>query len=134
MTTTIDRDTGRALGEGRRDAAHALLSARRAVYVRRGQRALLAAVLATGQATADDVRDAVELPPGIDPVCLGAVPGSLARAGIIRAGGYVRTCRPSAHARPLQVWILADQAAAERWLAAHPDVSDPIDADQAAEG
>ncbi|MCQ8205440.1 hypothetical protein NP569_24435, partial [Vibrio parahaemolyticus] len=57
-------------------------------------------LLAAGTATADDVRDAVELPPGVDPRCLGAVPGELADAGIIRATGYVRTTRPAAHARP----------------------------------
>lgn len=130
MTTTTDHDADRAVGAAWRDAAHALLTDRRAVYVRRGQRALLTALLATGTATADDVRDAVDLPPGIDPVCLGAVPGALARAGIIRRVGYVPTCRPDAHARPVSVWALADREAAERWLADHPDVSDPGDGDQ----
>jgi hypothetical protein len=82
-----------------------------------------------GQATADDVRDALDLPEGIDPVCLGAVPIALARAGIVRRVGYVPTCRPDAHARPVSLWALADRAAAVRWLADHPDRPDD-DADQ----
>ena len=105
--------------------ALALLANRRAVYVRRGQRALLGAMLATGSATADTVRDVVDLPAGIDPVCLGAVPTSLARARIIYRDGYAPTSRPTAHARPLSVWRLADRDKARRWLADHPDLPDP---------
>lgn len=123
-------DPGRAVGEARRDEALALLANRRDLYVLRGRRALLTAVLAVGQATADDVRDALELPADIDPVCLGAVPVALARAGIVRRVGYVPTCRPDAHARPVSLWALADRAAAIRWLADHPDRSDD---DQAAD-
>lgn len=118
-------------GERRKADALALLADRRAVYVRRGQRALLAALLAMDTATADDVRDAVELPAGIAPVCLGAVPSALARARIIGRDGYVLTCRPTAHARPVSVWRLLDRAAALRWLADHPDLPDPGDDDQA---
>ncbi len=128
MIATV-RDSGRSASEMRRDAAHALLADRRAVYVRRGQRALLAALLATGTATADQVRDNVTLPADIDPVCLGAVPAALVRAEIIYRDGYAPTCRPTAHARPVSVWGLADRAAAERWLADHPDLPDPADDD-----
>jgi hypothetical protein len=119
-------------GERLKADALTLVADRRAVYVRRGQRALLTALLAVGQATADDVRDALDLPPGIDPVCLGAVPLALARAGIIRRVGYSPTCRPTAHARPVSVWTLADRAAAMRWLDTHPDLPDPGDDDQEA--
>jgi hypothetical protein len=111
-------------GEERKLAAHALLSARRAVYVRHGQRALLMRLLAAGTATADDVRAAVALPSGIDPVCLGTVPGPLARAGIIRRVGYRDSDRAAAHARPLSLWELADPAAARAWLEDHPALPD----------
>ena len=118
-------DVGLAIGEARRDAAHALLADRRAVFVRRGQRRCLAALLAAGTATADDVRDLVTLPRDVAPVCLGAVPTALVRAGIIRRNGYTPTCRPTAHARPVSVWALVDRAAAVRWLADNPDMPRP---------
>jgi len=125
MTTSSLSYLGRCPDDGvaRRDAAHALLADRRAVYVRRGQRALPT----VDTATADEVRDAVDLPPGIDPVCLGAVPSALARTGIICRVGYAPTCRPLAHARPVSVWALADRDAAMRWLTDHPDLPDPGD-------
>ena len=82
--------------------------------------------------TADDVRDRVKVPPGIDPRCLGAVPGPLARAGAIRSAGYAKSTRPETHARVLVAWRLADRAAAMRWLRDHPapaaDSPTPIDA------
>lgn len=123
-----------ALAEGQRLKADALLTLaeRREVYVNRGRRALLQTALAVGAASADDVRELVELPPGINAKCLGAVPGPLARAGIIRADGFDKTCRPIGHARPVTVWALADREKASRWLAAHPDLPDPGDDDHAA--
>jgi len=123
-TTTPTAD-----GEARKLDAHALLEAHREVYVLRGRRALLARLLDAPEATADDVRDAVELPDEINPVCLGVVPGPLARAGIIERVGFDESRRPDAHARPISVWRLADRAAALGWLAAHPDRPDPIPAE-----
>lgn len=119
-----------AEGERRKADALALLAARRETTIRRAQRALLRALLESGTATADDVRAAVALLPGIGPKVFGAVPGALARAGIIRRVGYAETCRPAAHARPVSVWTLADRDAAVRWLADHPDLPD-LDDDQA---
>ena len=121
----------RAEGERRKADALALLAARRETTIRRAHRALLAALLRSGVATADDVRAAVELPPGINPKLFGAVPSTLARAGIIRRAGYATTGRPAAHARPVTVWALVDRAAATRWLADHPDLGDLDDDDQA---
>ena len=102
-----------------------LLEARRAVFVDRGRRALLDRLLAAGTATADDVMAAVTLPAEIDPRCLGAVPGPLARAEIIRAAGFVKSARPERHGSYIQLWELADGDAARRWLAEHPDKPDP---------
>ena len=116
---------GRQEGERLKLAAHAVLAARREALVRRGRRALLLALLTRATATADDVRIAVELPQGVGPRCLGAVPGELARAGLIRRVGYSPSTRPLAHARPVGVWQLLDSDRARRWLAAHPDLPDP---------
>ena len=121
MSTTTDRATGRAVGEEHKLNAHAVLTARRGLYVLRGRRALLITLLASGEATVDDIHDGIDLPDGIDPVCIGAIPGLLVRAGLIRRVGHVPTSRPDAHARPVSVWALADRAAVERWLVAHPD-------------
>jgi hypothetical protein len=112
-------------GELLKAEAHALLAERREIFVNRGRRALLAALLDRAEATADDVRRAVELPPEVNPVCLGIVPGPLAAAGIIEADGFTKSTRPVSHARPVQVWRLADRAAALAWLTAHPDRPDP---------
>jgi len=118
---------GLAEGDRRKFDALATLAERREIYVLRGRRALLHALLGLGNATADDVRAMVELPGDVDPKCLGAVPGALARKGIIRAVGYRRSARPEGHARPVTVWRLADRAAAERWLREHPDRPDPFE-------
>jgi hypothetical protein len=79
-------------------------------------------LLDAGTATADDVRAAVELPPGLNPKLFGAVPGPLAEAGLIQAVGYVPTTRKEAHARPVMRWQLAGSAGALAWLANHPDL------------
>ncbi|MHB1037770.1 MAG: hypothetical protein ACYC35_25455 [Pirellulales bacterium] len=113
-------------GERRKLDALATLEAHRDLYVLRGRRAMLSAMLLDdGTATADDVRAAVALPARIGPRCLGAVPSILARLGIIRADGYAVTRRPEAHGRPVRLWRLVDRAAALRWLADHPDPADP---------
>jgi hypothetical protein len=120
---------GVAEGEKRKADAQALLAEKRESLVRRAQRALVATVLTRGAATADDVRDIVDLPSGVDPKCFGAVPVPLARAGIIRRDGFISTCRPLAHARPVSVWKLVDREAAIRWLDAHPELPDSGDED-----
>lgn len=75
-------------GEQKRDAILDYHGTANAGVLVCGRRAFLAALLAKGEATADDVYAAVDLPAGVDPRCLGAVPGPLARAGIIRAAGF----------------------------------------------
>ncbi|MDA1053797.1 MAG: hypothetical protein O3C40_25390 [Planctomycetota bacterium] len=122
--------TTKTTGTKARDAAIELLEERRQVIVNRGRRALLTRLVTGATATADDVRAAVELPETIDPVCLGAVPGALARAGIITRAGFVATARPDAHARPVSIWSLADREAALEWLRGHPDKPDPMPDDE----
>jgi hypothetical protein len=105
--------------------AHALLQARRRVYIRRGRRVLLQVMLAgDGTGTADDVQAAIELPPGVDPRCLGSVPGRLAYDRIIRPAGFIRSKRPETHGRWVGMWELADRQAAESWLREHPELLD----------
>ncbi len=110
-------------GEQLRDAAHAKLVAYRSAIIRRGQTALLNTLLEKG--TADDVRAAIVLPPDIDPVCLGAVPGTLAKAHIIERVGFVPSARAGAHARPVSVWRLRDDVKARNWLREHPALAEP---------
>jgi hypothetical protein len=128
-------DAGRADGERAKASALALLEARREVFILRGRRALLTAMLTgDGTATADDVRAAVDLPADMDPRCLGTVPGRLGYDRIIRAAGFVRSGRPQRHASYIQRWALADRAAAEKWLRDHPDLPDPGDQAAGAQG
>jgi hypothetical protein len=123
------RDTSE--GEAKKAAALALLESRREVFVNRGRRALLRAMLdGDGSATADDVRALVELPPGIDVKLFGTVPHRLAYGRIIANAGRVKTARAVAHGRYVELWRLADRAAAEAWLRSHPDLPDPADVDQ----
>ncbi len=117
--------SGAIESERRKLDAFAVLTANRETVIRRAQRALLTVLLETGSGTADDVRELVELPPGINAKCFGAAPGVLARANIIRPAGFTKTCRPVGHARPVTVWELADRTAAERWLRDHPAALDP---------
>ena len=92
-----------------------------------GPEGMLARLLSAGTATADDVIAAVTLPPEIDPRCLGAVPGPLARAGIIRSDGFVKS--PTGAARLLHPALDAGRPRrAHRWLAMHPDRPDPLPA------
>jgi hypothetical protein len=114
-------------GESLKADALDLLEDHREVYIRRGRRALLEVLLQRGTATADDVREAVKLPPGINPKCFGSVPGLLAKLEIIEQVGFVKTNRPEGHARPVAVWGLVDRDAAMRWLADHPDLPDHDD-------
>ena len=112
-------------GEHRKTVALHLLEAQRARLVLRGRRALLLHLLEHGTGTIDHVRAVVAIPPGVNPVAIGAVPGALAAAKIIRRETFAATGRATAHARPVTVWALADADAARNWLAAHPDVPEP---------
>ena len=136
------RRLGRREGRRRKDAAHALLEARRDRFITQARRELLGVALerhtvsVRGRATPDDVRERLTLPADIGPVCLGAVPKPLALAGIIRRVGFVTTSRLVAHARPVSVWELVDAHAARQWLANHPTpmlLTSPVDAAETSE-
>ena len=116
---------GEREGERRKRDKLAMLEAQREVFVNRGRRALLGRLLAAGTATADDVMAAVTLPAEIDPRCFGAVPGPLAKAGIIRFVEFVKSARPQRHGSYIQRWALVDRDEALRWLAMNPDRPDP---------
>lgn len=76
-------------------------------------------LLAHGAATLDAVRENLDLG-GANPVALGAAPGCLRRANIIRRAGYRPAARPAARSRIVTLWALADRGAALAWLRAHP--------------
>jgi hypothetical protein len=123
------RDT-RITGEGRKQAAHASLEARRGQCIRHCRRAFLVHLLEHGGGTIDDVRDVISVPAGIDPKVFGAVPGALARAGIIERCGFTTSTRAVAHARPITVWELTDAAKARDWLEANPPWADVVPGQQ----
>lgn len=116
---------GLAEGLRRKDASLALLATRRAGLMRRAQRALLCELLARERATVDDVRRVVLCPEGICPKVFGTMPGELARARIVEQDGFAKSTRPEAHARPVSVWRLINRAAADEWLASHPELQEP---------
>ena len=117
------RTAGRIEGRRLKASNLAVLDARRARHLVAARRVLLTVLLDRGKGSADDWRDVVTLPDGIDPVCFGAVPKPFALAGIIRRAGFIKTSRPVAHARPVSVWELVDPEAARLWLAKHHDSS-----------
>ena len=121
---TTCQDNGGAEGERRRDAAVALLAIRRAVRIRQGCRLLVRQLLRTGTATLDDIAAGISTAPGIDRRLLGAVPLTLARAGVAELAGYQRSTRPERHASVIAIWRLVDRAAAESWLAENPPLSE----------
>lgn len=106
-------------GEARRDAALNLLRVRRAALIRQCTAAALRVALDRGEVCADDVRALVPIPPDVSPKLVGPVFRDLADGGILRHVGFRKSNRPTAHARPLGVWRLADAAGAVAWLAAH---------------
>ena len=114
-------------GERRRDTTLDLLRERRAAIVRRGCRLLAGHLLEYGTATMDNIAAELETPPDLDRRLLGAIPSTLAKAGIAVLMGYVRSTRPERHASVLAVWGLADRKTAQRWLADNPELPDPDD-------
>jgi hypothetical protein len=129
MHTLTPSAAGRNEGERRRDAALQLLRDRRAVLVRRVQRAYLQHLLVCGPDTCDPVRALVPLPDEIDPRLVGAAVGALAKSGLIQSVGRRRSTRPEAHARQLDVWAIVDPAAATTWLTGNPDIPDAPESD-----
>ncbi len=117
-------------GRAQKRAALELIEAKSGPLLRAARRCLLEVLLVRGRATLDDVHPLVRLPAGVNPVCFGAVPGGLARAGIISPDGFTTSNRPEAHARPVALWRLVDPAAARSWLTSHPAIPFPAGAQQ----
>jgi hypothetical protein len=94
------------------------------VVIRQLQRAAVQIALDDGTVSADQVRAVVPIPAEISANVNGAAFRHLAVGRILKAGAYVQSCRPSAHASTQRVWAIADRAAAEKWLADHPELPD----------
>lgn len=107
-------------GPDRKEAAHDLLETTRASLLLRARHAMLTLLLDRGECTADDIRAHVKIPSDINPVALGATPGPLARAGIVRRTGFAASTRPDAHGRPVSVWQIVSSAKAAEWLRENP--------------
>ncbi len=70
------------------------------------QHVLLALLRQRGHATADQIRDHIEIPAAGLPA-IGRAISHLQQIGAIEAVDMVRSTRRKAHARPLRVWRLA---------------------------
>lgn len=112
-------------GESRKRNALDNHEANRERIILQARRRFLSHALQHGTVTTDDARTDLTIPKGVDPVCLGAVPGGLARQRIIRRVGFVNSKRPEAHARPVSVWELRDVGKAVAWLRANPEPLPP---------
>ena len=120
--STLRRDYPHvSCGESRKRDALDTLEARREDLIVRARRAFLKALLCRGESTIDPVRELVPVPPETSPKLFGAVPGRLARAGLIERASYRPTTRAEAHARPVSLWRLKDRPGAMRWLEQHPE-------------
>src|SRR5260370_1574661 len=113
--------------ERRRDDALQLLRDRRAVLVRRVQRAYLALLLDRGPSTTDPVRAAVPIPEGTDPRLVGAAVRQLAELKLIHRTGMSRSTRPEAHGRDLPLWAISDRARTLAWLASNLELPEPAE-------
>lgn len=116
-------NTPAANGQLRKRAAFGLLEETRESAITLARRRFLSHLLAHGRGTTDQARDGSNFPLGARPVYLGAVPGALARANVIRRVGYVSSVRPEAKARVLAIWELVDPPKARAWLLAHPEAT-----------
>lgn len=97
-------DNNDSTGAAGKQWAFDLFQEHRAERLAEARRVLVAVLGETGQATINDVRQRMEIPTEYDPRWLGAVPGPLARRGIIRRVGYVPSGR--AHDRLIALWEL----------------------------
>ncbi len=118
--TPEEKKSGRTEGERQRDKAFTLLEVHREHLQHEARRAAMRIAIENGRVTPDDIRELVEVPPGINPVALGPVCRYFATKGILQNAGFEKSCRPIANSRPVTVWGLADRSKAESWLAANP--------------
>jgi len=109
--------------------AHATLEIFRKRLILLARRAFVQYLLRNETGTTDDVRPLIEIPDGINPTFFGAVPGPLARAGIIGKAGHRKCPRKEGHARENRVWELIDRDKAEQWLIDNPAPQDETPAE-----
>jgi len=112
-------------GEAIKCAVLIALEANRLGVIHEVRRRFVALLLQFGFATVEAARNGFTIPDGVNPSCLGAVPGALARAGIIERARYVNATRRAAHHRTLTEWQLADPSKARAWLQSQPERATP---------
>lgn len=119
------KEDGRCEGERRKAEAFGKIEANREAILRKARRAFATLGLANGCVTIDDVRAAVELPPGTNPTCFGPVATPFARMKFVERVGFVESARPEAHCRPVGVWEVTSRDGLRLWLATHPELPMP---------
>lgn len=120
-TPPTEQPDGTVEGERLKAEAFARMENCNDTLLVRGRRALLNKALTDGVASADDVRDVVPVPDGVNPKIFGPVPSPLAKANIIRPRRPIKTRRAVGHARYITEWELIDPQAAVRWLFENPE-------------
>ena len=111
----FDKPTGEQL----RDKALDLLAEHRSELILELQRCAMRIALDRADFTADDVREAMPIPIGTNPVVLGSAIGSLSRGGYLKQIGYRKSTRAVAHRRPVAIWYAQDKEACQHWLDNH---------------
>ncbi len=90
----------------RKQLAFDLFKQHRAELVREAVRIMVQIATERCTVTTDDVREMMSIPSNVNPKWLGVVPVILARKGILRHAGYVKSRRAKAHGREIKVWEL----------------------------
>lgn len=120
-----ERSDGLAIGQRLRDRGLSIAEDRQKRLARRGGRTVVKLALERPRFTADDLQDELQLRDHVRHAWIGAIFRAVVVAGVIERCGAEPSRRPANHARLQSIWRLADRAAAERWLADHPELPDP---------
>lgn len=121
-------DNPKREGERRKGEAFANLEAHRDFILLKARRVFAEVLIEKGRCTIDDVRAAIELPAGLNPVCFGPVPTLFARQRFIERVGFMDTTRAEARCRPVSIWELKSPHGVAQWLLEQPDRPPPVDA------
>lgn len=97
-----------AAGRQGRDSALDLLERTRAAYIKAARATAVQISIRHGEVTSDAVREALPVPEGLDPRCLGPVFASAPPGFRWERTGYRQTRAKQAHARPISVWRLVN--------------------------
>jgi hypothetical protein len=121
-----DKNDGLTAGEAAKSAAFAKLEHFRSAKLLEARLSIASVLLTVGEATIDDLPEAVRsLPEGVDAKLFGPTFSVFVNLKFVEKTGYRKTSRSVAHARDVAVWSLIEHAALSRWVEAHGGGSAP---------